>query len=123
MKSIDEMCAVMQAYKEGKTIEFKDNRTVENEWKICVNPTWNWNYFDYRVKPEPKYVPYDSVSEIDRNKWVRKKDVPNVLRAITMINIATNEVHIAGYCWNTIEGSFEMFEYEDGTPFGKLVKE
>ncbi len=120
MKSIDEMCAVMQAFKEGKTIEELYDR--DTEWKVVETPLWNFHNYQYRVKPEPKYVPYDSVSEVERNKWVRKKDGPNVLRVISAINTYTNEVYVTVYRWCTIKEFFEEFEYEDGTPCGKLVE-
>lgn len=121
MKTIDEMCAVMQAFKEGKTIECR--MFMYDEWEETDDIEWDWALFDYRVKPESEYVPYDSVSEIDRSKWVRKKDAPNLLRAITMINASENELHISGHCPLTLERFFEFFEYEDGTPCGKLVEE
>ena len=119
MKSIDEMCAVMQAFKEGKTIECR--MFMYDEWEETDDIEWNWVLFDYRIKPESKYVPYDSVLEIDRSKWVRKKDVPGMLRAITVIDTDKNRVYIEQFCWYTLEEFFEHFEYEDGTPCGKLV--
>lgn len=118
-EKIDEMIAVMQAYKEGKTIECR--MFCYDDWKEADDVQWNWVLYDYRVKPESKYVPYDSVSEIDRSKWVREKEYPSALRAINMINTTPNEVHISGYGWHTLEEFFETYEYEDGTPCGKLV--
>lgn len=45
--------AVMQAYKDGETIEFK--RSENKVWEPCVNPMWWWHNHDYRVKPrEPR---------------------------------------------------------------------
>ena len=48
-----EMIAVMQAYKDGKEIEFKARGTYSN-WQMACSPNWNWDYADYRVKPEEK---------------------------------------------------------------------
>lgn len=124
MKSIDEMCAVMQAFKDGKKIECKFRRLDGDTWDVAVKPHWNWEELDYRVKPEPKYVPYGSVSEIDRSKWVRgKKEYPGVLRLISMIDTFTNKVYITEYQWLYMDDFFNRFEYEDGTPCGKLVEE
>lgn len=122
MKSIDEMCAVMQAYKEGKTIEYRMS-DCDDDWCKIDNIHWDWHCFDYRVKPEPKYVPYDSVSEVDRNKWVREKVFPSKLKAITMIDTSNNRVFITATGWLILGEFFEYYEYEDGTPCGKLVSE
>lgn len=120
MKTIDEMCAVMQAFKNGKQIEYKLSET--SDWVEVSNPIWNWGGLDYRVKPEPKYVPYDSASEIDKSKWVREKAFSCRLKAIGAINTANNEVFITAAHWFTLGEFFEMFEYEDGTPCGKRVE-
>lgn len=48
-----EKIAVMQAYLDGKQIQFNNN----NEWKdwtIPLEPTWNWVDYDFRIKPEEK---------------------------------------------------------------------
>lgn len=75
MKTIEEMIAVMKAFIEGKKIEYVSVIANEKIWNLTENPLWNWAIKDYRVKPEPHYVPYDSVVEVDRDKWVRRKDI------------------------------------------------
>jgi len=72
-KTLQEKIAVMQAAAEGKKIEFRD--LVYVAWADCPNPKWNWGYFDYRVKPEPRefwinlypcnMYPYDSKESAD----------------------------------------------------------
>lgn len=42
--------AVMLAYADGKEIEWRDIR--KGAWQDAPNPTWNWDKFEYRVKPE-----------------------------------------------------------------------
>ena len=121
MKSIDEMCAVMQAFKDGKKVECR--MIGYDDWEETDDVQWNWALFDYRVKPEPEYVPYDWVFEVNRSKWVRNKNYPGVLRPITMIDTIKNAVHITGCGWNNLEEFFKRYEYEDGTPCGKLVEE
>jgi hypothetical protein len=63
--SIDEMIAVLQAHKDGEAVECRITSAGQRfsyydcgghfEWsKPCgTPPTFNFGYYDYRVKPEP----------------------------------------------------------------------
>lgn len=51
MKTLEEKIKVMQAYKDGKQIEFKSNIC---DWTDAPFPCWNWTIYDYRIKEEPK---------------------------------------------------------------------
>lgn len=53
--------AVMQAFHNGKQIEFRSSRVglyenrepIQYEWKVWAfrqEPNWNWFHFEYRVK-------------------------------------------------------------------------
>jgi len=55
-KTTDEMIAVMQAEKSGKTIQ--ENHLDEADWDDVQFPCgWNWVSYDYRVKPvEPRRI-------------------------------------------------------------------
>lgn len=118
MKTIDEMIEVMQAYKDGKTIEFTDFYYDDN-WKEIDSPYWNWRLFDYRVKPEPKYVPYDSVDEVEKDKWIKSKATGFLYR---ICSIKEDMIYFELGSDDTKE-LFDLFTYEDGTPCGKLVSE
>lgn len=49
----DEIVSVVQSHKAGKTVQFKEK--FESVWRECPGlPSWNFNRFDYRVKPEPR---------------------------------------------------------------------
>lgn len=63
MKTTEEMISVMQSYAEGKKIELRYNRWNGEKWVDVCNPSWAWNEYDYRVKPEPKYRPYANADE------------------------------------------------------------
>lgn len=46
-----EMIEVMQAYVRGEAIEVSDRG--KNDWSEIKHPLWDWNSFEYRVKPIP----------------------------------------------------------------------
>lgn len=55
MRTIDEMCDVMQAFKSGKPVQSKCHATKLNyPWYDDADPIWNWGINDYRVTPEPR---------------------------------------------------------------------
>jgi len=64
MKTIDEMIAVMTAFRDGKKIEQKD---WEDDNRVdCERPIWDWSVFEFRIKPEeqkPKYINIDKAVE------------------------------------------------------------
>ena len=47
----DEMIAVMQAYTKGEEIEVSVKGA--DDWSDIKHPLWDWNSFEYRVKPKP----------------------------------------------------------------------
>lgn len=116
-----EMAAVMMAYEHGKKIEFKGKMESELQWRSC-EPLWNWIDCDYRVKPEPKYVPYDNVTEVEKDKWVKSKS-KGILSRIVGLDASDSDgavgLHYGGWC--SLKELFEYYTYEDGTPCGKLV--
>lgn len=55
--NIDEMIEVMQAYARGEIIQLCDIKNDEensDNWEDIKDPSWNWGYFNYRVKPAKK---------------------------------------------------------------------
>lgn len=113
-----EMITVMQAYDDGKKIERCHNN--EHIWRQVEHPTWDWSDFSYRVKPEPKYMPYDDISEVEKDKWVLNKN-NKVLYRIIAIDSKDSTVQLA-IGWFNLKELFEYYTYEDGTPCGKWVK-
>lgn len=64
-KTIDEKLAVMRAWLEGEKIE-SCSHFGDGEWYDNTHPWWDWDKFDYRVKPsEPidDYINWDHVSD------------------------------------------------------------
>lgn len=50
MKSTNEMIEVMQAHEQGKVVEWR-HMSSENYWQTVTTTVWNWQAFDYRIKP------------------------------------------------------------------------
>ena len=53
--TIDEMIAVLEAYKRGEKIEYYSD--VYEDWKLVENPGWNFGNISFHIaKPAPKKV-------------------------------------------------------------------
>lgn len=116
---------IMQAYADGKEIDFKDKDTdkwIYNDNKPAIY-SWNWQHYDYRIKPESHYVPFTFEDrELFRGKWVRLKAQDKHHAHEFQINdIGINGVgpDIIFACWDALYKDYEFF---DGTPCGKLVQ-
>lgn len=61
-EQVREAIEVMQAWLEGKTIQFRMNRPYEASWLDAPKLTWNFNEYEYRVKPvEPDQIDWDQI--------------------------------------------------------------
>ena len=77
---VSEQIAIIKAYEDGKTIEWK--HYGETEWKSIEhveNYLFDFVANEYRIKPECKYRPYNSVDEAFNEAekhgfWVKSKD-------------------------------------------------
>lgn len=51
VQNIDEMIKVLNAYKEGKRVEYKiKDERVYYPWNYVRNPPWDWTLYEYRIK-------------------------------------------------------------------------
>lgn len=111
---------VMLAYADGKEIQFKDD--VDEVWKGCMEPLFNFDECEYRVKPEKKYRPYNSAKEfIDAQKEHGEYFVCNGLYYLPTcidnrgVNSAGNV--IVNYDYRVLLADFK---WQDGSPMGIL---
>lgn len=113
MKTTKEMIAVMQAFADGKEIEFYPNFYTNKIWKDTSNPTWEWHQFDYRVKKAPEYVPFTfEDADFLIGKSVRHK-TNNWVELITYCDKADTSI-----C--TYKDLLRDYTFIDGSPCGKL---
>lgn len=79
MTTTQEKIAIMQAFVDGKEIEFK-TKNREVSWSISYDPKWDWIDFDYRIKPEPPPTPMNIPWEFIKPeyKWAAKDENGNI---------------------------------------------
>jgi len=65
-----EAIRVMQAFVDGKEVEYKHRGTVE--WDTITTPHWNWINCEYRIKPTPVIRPW-TADEVPLGAWLRDK--------------------------------------------------
>lgn len=76
MKTVQEKIAVMQAFADGKPIEFSKG---DGDWVVVGRPTWNWHNCDYRIQEDQELKAYNlylghaapCITD-DARKWMRK---------------------------------------------------
>lgn len=113
-KEAKEWLPIIQAYADGKTIQFRERDIEEPSFDGCIN--------EYRIKPEPKYRPFKSQKECWNEMlehqpfgWV-KNNVGNIFNIIAMVN--QNHAIKLNECYSKYSDLFKDFKFTDGTPFG-----
>ena len=116
-----EAAKVMEAYANGKKIQCNDNHLGNGEWVTTDNPSFNWDKYAYRIKPQPKYRPFKSQEECREEMhkhsdfgWVIAKD-SKIMYHIYVIGIGyvlMDNMSIS------FPETFAEYEFTDGTPFG-----
>ena len=118
-KEAKELLPIIQAFAEGKEIEYYDCN--DDDWIKTDTPIWT-SKINYRIKPEPKYRPFKSQEECWNEMlkhqpfgWVRSKKCKALLWNVTSINKDDITIICDYYKFHR---AFECFEFTDGTPFG-----
>lgn len=121
------MLPIIQAFAEGKEIEFR-SKGFDEEWKkVNEIPGLSYSSFDYRIKPESKYRPFKDVEEcwqeIQKHQpfgWVREKK-RNVYTQIGFMH--TEGIQGTSGGSSNYKAFFDCFSFADGAPFGILEEE
>ena len=134
-----EMLPIIQAFAEGREIEFR-SKGFDEEWKkVNEIPGLSYSSFDYRVKSEPKYRPFKDADECWQEAlkhepfgWVKEKGDKPSYRLLACISDNT-EAPICFASYGSVNRGvvihsssrlgkmFKAFTFADGAPFG--VKE
>lgn len=62
-KEAAELLPIIQAFAEGKDIEYRSKRFNEDWKKVTQIPALSFESFEYRIKLEPKYRPFANTEE------------------------------------------------------------
>ena len=123
-----EMLPIIQAYAEGKSIEFSSITDVSKAWREVTDfPIGMIKNFKFRIKPESKFRPFKDAeecwNEMQKHQpfgWVKDRNGS----AFVIENVDSRrfvEVYGNGTC--TFNDVFENYTFVDGTPFGIKVEE
>ena len=129
-----ELLPIIQAFAEGKEIEFR-SKGFNEEWRELKQiPGLSYDSFEYRVKPESKYRPFQDADECWQEMlkhqpfgWTKKTcGHCNFLHIMELYStgIVINMVDNFGCFKNLLETyglAFAEITFADGAPFG--VKE
>ena len=125
IKEIRDAAKVMEAYANGKKIQFLDEY---NNWIDVTNPTFNWSIYIYRVKPEPKYRPFKNQEECwnEMHKhsnfgWIKGNVTGEYKQIVRIYNYKSELIFNIGYNGSadySSETLFNSYTFADGTPFG-----
>ena len=126
-KEAKELMPIIQAFAEGKTIQYYDSLIDIADWEDCENPNFDNLTYKYRIKPDPTYRPFKDAEEcwLEMQKhqpfgWVKdKKDGHHAL--ITAVDDDTCGMSLNGNAAWSLSGIMDLFTFADGVPFG--VKE
>lgn len=121
-EDIAECIKVMQAYVEGKQIQYVDSET--EDWTDIESPIGNWDIYDYRVKPESKYRSFKNADECWQEMlkhkpfgWIKCKE-----GYFNIVYVNDDYVGLADKDGCSIllasKNSHQDNTFVDGTPFG-----
>ena len=120
-KEAKELMPIIQAFAEGKTIQYYDSLIDIADWEDCENPNFENLTYKFRIKPETTYRPFKDAEEcwleMLKHKpfgWVKStlfKDFALVKRVTTLYVEINRE--IIDY-----KDALDKFTFADGTNFG-----
>ena len=119
-----ELLPIMQAYAEGRTIQFLDG----GKWLDLYESDFYKSPERYRIKPEPKYRPFKTQEECWNKMlkhqpfgWLKSKEngrfhcIGEVSWSDEFFNITLSTSESLSRSSDSV---FEEYTFADGTPFG-----
>lgn len=123
------MLPFIQAFSEGKVIECRTKTsaikgTVPNDWTEMKEIEF-WNNTEYRIKPKPKYRPFENAKECWAEMlkhqpfgWVvdTRDGVMYLIRCLEYVSVYTSIQY-------SFKDAFDKFAFADLVPFGVKIDE
>lgn len=125
-EGLKKILPVMQAFVEGKTIQRYDDK--KDDW-YDISPNANIDfYYNYRIKPEPKYRPFKTQEECwnEMHKhsdfgWIKGNETGEYRQILRVYTYRTELIFNISYNISvdySPEMMFSSYTFIDGTPFG-----
>ena len=121
-----ELMPIIQAFAEGKTIQYYDTLIDIADWEDCENPNFENLTYKFRIKPEHTYRPFKDAEECWQEMqkhqpfgWVKStlfKDFDLVQRVTTLYVEINREII-------EYKDALEKFTFADDNNFGVKVEE
>ena len=122
---VSEQIAIIKAYEDGKSIERRAFFT--SEWKSIDNINnyqFNFAEYEYRIKPVPKYRPYESVDEAFNEAkkhgfWIKCKNKESLCTIHDFGVGICGDLYINGY--DALKFLNDFVWLDDGSPCGVKI--
>lgn len=121
-----ELLPIIQAFAEGKTIEFKN---CCGNWNSCGNVLIPGIHNDFRIKSEPKYRPFKDADECWQEMqkhqpfgWIKSKDGTTTNKFMFINALKNNGISICISVDFFYSDSVKYYTFVDGTPFGIKIE-
>ena len=121
-----ELMPIIQAFAEGKAIQYYDSLIDIADWEDCENPNFENLTYKFRIKPETTYRPFKDAEECWQEMlkhqpfgWVKStlfKDL-DLVKRVTTLYVEINR-DIIDY-----KDALDKFTFADDTNFGVKVEE
>ena len=115
-----ELLPFIQAFAEGKIIQVWANDTWKDE-----NYPFFGTLYQFRIKPEPKYRPFNSQDECFDEMmkhypfgWFRSTHNKNLFNIVGINDDGIKITNTLTKYMDTYSDAFDNIEFVDGTPFG-----
>ena len=125
-----ELLPIIQAFAEGKNIEYRSKGFNEDWKKVTQIPALSFKSFEYRIKPKPRYRPFANAEEcwqeMQRHQpfgVVKDKYFANYQTHRAFTCLTTKGCYFRGFEDVAFESSFKNLLFADGLPFGVKVEE
>ena len=123
-EKVIELLPILQAFAEGKTIEYNCN----GNWIEYDNFNFQDKTQNYRIKPEPKYRPFKDAEECWQEMqkhqpfgWIKDKEDGHY-SMVTTVDADAGEgkkhIDISGDYLCSLDETMSCYTFADGTPFG-----
>lgn len=94
MKTTKQQIAIMKAYDEGQKVEVR--LLKYHDWKYYDTITFDWVHYDYRIKPEIKYMTAEEISSklIKQGVMAFREITTGNVVAVNTVDVENNKIII-----------------------------